>query len=177
VQEVNSQTAEPFFTLLTTVLGQVCSTDIESHVDFTVGLLPPSISERNGYSLSLLQSVVSALRTGSSVRQGGQPQLKSKTTKNEVTCIEVIVPDERNGTLIRKVVPVRETTTTNEVTKILSSKLGITNTADYVLVNIRGGEENICQDNNLIRDFIANSTQALAYRRIDAKIGWPKQIS
>lgn len=38
--------------------------------------------------------------------------------------------------------------------------------------------ERICQENDLIQQILENgSAQALAYRRVDAKIGWPLKIA
>jgi hypothetical protein len=80
--------------------------------------------------------------------------------------------------------------TSKEVAKLLSNKLGITNSSDYVLVTIRNGEgtiqstivvciillknhlyitERICQENDLIQQN-EESSPALAYKLIDSKI-------
>jgi hypothetical protein len=61
-----------------------------SHVDYMIGLLPHSLAEQNNYSLSLLQSAVAALKSK-----------KDRKGSLTLTSIRVIVPDERNGTLIR----------------------------------------------------------------------------
>jgi hypothetical protein len=39
-------------------------------------------------------------------------------------------------------VPIRETTTTKDVAKIVAAKVGIANPGDYVLVRIKNGEGN-----------------------------------
>lgn len=101
-----------FFAHLTCCLRAVCSGDVESHSDFVVGLLPPCISERNGYSLSLLQSAVSALKAsstsgnniGSVICEGGNattPGSEVPRPQQRLTSVKVLVPDERSGTLIR----------------------------------------------------------------------------
>lgn len=80
----------------------------------------------------MLQSTVSSLKVQA-----------DEGRKSSLTCIRVLIPNERNGTLLRKMVPIRNSTTNKEVAKIVSSKLGITNPADYVLVTIRNGEGEI----------------------------------
>lgn len=75
-------------------------------------------------------------------------------------------------------VPVRNSTTNKEVAKLVASKLGITNPSDYVLVTIKNGEESICPEMELVYNCVdPEGATALAYKRMDAKIGWPKKIS
>ena len=68
---------------LSAALSSVCTKDIKSHVDYTLTLLPHSALEANNYVLTLLQSVIEHLQS------------------NIVTSVKVVIPDERNGTLIR----------------------------------------------------------------------------
>jgi len=109
----------------------------------------------------------------------------------------------------RKMVPIRDTTTTKDVAKIVASKVGIANPGDYVLVRIKDGEgkpnhwkkdsqghptltltllrpitlissifpEKLCPDGELVSRFLEDNMTALAYKRMDAKIGWPLKIA
>jgi hypothetical protein len=88
---MENYSSESFLPLLSDMLGSVCSTDLPSHVDYMIGLLPVSLAEQNNYSLSLLQSAVSTLRTRNDARKGS----------TVVNSVRVLIPDERNGTLIR----------------------------------------------------------------------------
>lgn len=86
---MENYSSDSFLPLLTEMLGAKASTSLPSHVDYMIGLLPHSLAEQNNYSLSLLQSAVSGLKNSGS---------KDSST---LTSVRVIVPDERNGTLIR----------------------------------------------------------------------------
>jgi len=166
---MENYSTESFLPLLSDMLGSVCSSELPSHVDYMIGLLPVSLAEQNNYSLSLLQSAVSTLKTKNDARKGSV----------SLNSVRVLVPDERNGTLIRyenyfclhekirfiptcfidpknyyhnpnyllivsafhrKVVPVQKSTTNREVAKMVASKLGIVNPMDYILVTIKNGE-------------------------------------
>jgi len=74
-------------------------------------------------------------------------------------------------------VPVRNSTTNKDVAKLLASKLGIINPTDYALVTVKNGEETICPESELIYNCLDDNCGALAYKRIDAKIGWPQKMS
>ncbi|CAL8110516.1 unnamed protein product [Orchesella dallaii] len=167
VQDMENYSSDSFLPLLTEMLGATASISLPSHVEYMIGLLPHSLAEQNNYSLSLLQSAVSGVKCQNDGSQG----------TSTLTSVRVIVPDERNGTLIRKVVPVRESTTNKEVAKMVASKLGITNPGDYVLVKIKDGEEKLCIECDLVSESVGDTSAALAYKRIDAKIGWPQRMS
>ncbi|ODN02424.1 Protein sprint [Orchesella cincta] len=167
VQDMENYSSDSFLPLLTEMLGATASVSLPSHVEYMIGLLPHSLAEQNNYSLSLLQSAVSGVKCQNDGSHG----------TSTITSVRVIVPDERNGTLIRKVVPVRQSTTNKEVAKMVASKLGITNPGDYVLVKIKDGEEKLCVECDLVSESVGDTSAALAYKRIDAKIGWPQRMS
>ncbi|XP_035706244.1 protein sprint isoform X2 [Folsomia candida] len=165
VQELDNYSSDSFLPLLSQTMGNVCSANLPSHVDYMIGLLPTALAEQNNYSLSMLQSAVSSLKVNKSDARKGSLSL---------TSVRVLIPDERNGTLIRKMVPVRNSTTNKEVAKILASKLSITNPTDYVLVTIKNGEETICPESELVYNCVDGGSTALAYKRYGCQIGWPK---
>lgn len=88
---MENYSSDSFLPLLSEMLGNVCTTNLPSHVDYMIGLLPSSLAEQNNYSLSLLQSAISALRNKTDARKGSIA----------LTSVRVLIPDERNGTLIR----------------------------------------------------------------------------
>ncbi|CAG7727052.1 unnamed protein product [Allacma fusca] len=92
---------------------------------------------------------------------------------NVITSVRVVIPDERNGTLVRKIIPIQSSTTNKDVIRVLASKLGISNPNDYVLVSIKNGEESTCSENSQVE---LHEDQTLAFKRINAKIGWPAKI-
>jgi len=88
---MENYSSESFLPLLAEMLGYVCSSNLPAHVEYLIGLLPHSLADQNQYSISLLQSALSILRSKSDFHRGSQT----------LTSVKVIIPDERNGTLIR----------------------------------------------------------------------------
>lgn len=56
--------------------------------------------------------------------------------------LKVVVPDETNGSLLTKTLPVRPHMTTRDVCKIIAHKLRITNPQDYSLFKLIDGQGN-----------------------------------
>lgn len=54
--------------------------------------------------------------------------------------LKVVVPDETNGSLLTKTLPVRPHMTTRDVCKIIAHKLRITNPQDYSLFKLIDGQ-------------------------------------
>lgn len=119
--------------------------------------------------------------------------------------LKVVVPDETNGSLLTKTLPVRPHMTTRDVCKIIAHKLRITNPQDYSLFKLIDGQgrliiyivvtqycfnyfnyclflEFLLSETDCPQD-IKTSTSAsgnhclFAYKRIDAKIAWPHSPS
>lgn len=92
--------------------------------------------------------------------------------------MKVVVPDELHGSILTKTLPARPHMTTKEVCKIIAHKARITNPQDYALYRLVDGEETMLGDNECPQDFTSNGKHVmLAYKRIDAKIAWPRQQS
>lgn len=106
------------------------------------------------------------------------------------------MPDELHGSILTKTLPARPHMTTKEVCKIIAHKARITNPQDYALYRLIDGEgkelkiikctkltifffaETMLGDNECPQDFMNQGKHVmLAYKRIDAKIAWPKQQS
>lgn len=56
------------------------------------------------------------------------------------SALKIVVPDEMNGSIITKTLPVRPNMTTREVCKIIAHKVRITNPQDYGLYKLVDGE-------------------------------------
>lgn len=54
--------------------------------------------------------------------------------------LKIVVPDEMNGSIITKTLPVRPNMTTRDVCKIIAHKVRITNPQDYGLFKLVDGE-------------------------------------
>lgn len=65
--------------------------------------------------------------------------------------LRVIIPDEYNGSLQTRTLPVRPHTTTKEVCRIIAHKARITNPQDYALFQLVDGEGNYPLFHALIR--------------------------
>lgn len=110
--------------------------------------------------------------------------------------LKVVVPDELHGSILTKTLPARPHMTTKEVCKIIAHKAKITNPQDFALYRLVDGEgkvifskleywfyvvcnlETMLADNECPQDFMNEGRHVmLAYKRIDAKIAWPKQQS
>lgn len=116
--------------------------------------------------------------------------------------LKIIVPDELHGSILTKTLPVKPNMTTKDVCKIIAHKIRITNPQDYGLFRLVDGEGNssFCCTLNFeefkakilvfILETLLNDLECpqdvksqliesgkhctLAYKRIDAKIGWPR---
>lgn len=68
--------------------------------------------------------------------------------------LRVIIPDEYNGSLQTRTLPVRPHTTTKEVCRIIAHKARITNPQDYALFQLVDGEGNNPLFYELIRSLV-----------------------
>jgi Ras and Rab interactor 2/3 len=111
--------------------------------------------------------------------------------------LRVIIPDELNGSLQTRTLPVRPHTTTKEVCRIIAHKARITNPQDFGLFKLIDGEGKrrlCCRKFSFLNANLFCSLETalldsecpqdariaargkhciLAYKRIDAKIAWP----
>lgn len=74
--------------------------------------------------------------------------------------LKVVVPDETNGSLLTKTLPVRPHMTTRDVCKIIAHKLRITNPQDYSLFKLIDGQGN---NNVIIINFIVITINKLYF--------------
>ncbi|XP_049841852.1 protein sprint isoform X2 [Schistocerca gregaria] len=175
-------TADDFLPLLVWVLVQAGMVAAEIEADLMWGLLQPSLlSGEAGYYLTALSSAVHVLKSfrRSPPSAAGCPQSGIAPEVELQSVLKVVVPDEVHGSIITKTLPVRPHMTTREVCKIIAHKVRITNPQDYGLFKLVDGEETLLADSECPQDVRGNVTSAgkhcmFAYKRIDAKIAWPR---
>ncbi|VVC35873.1 Hypothetical protein CINCED_3A000453 [Cinara cedri] len=186
--------ADDFLPLLVWVLVQCNVLTAELEAEYMWGLLHPSlIPGEGGYYLTALCGAVHVLKSyKSSMEAGTANGVKTSSSDNTTlsydplnelkSVLKVVVPDETNGSLLTKTLPVRPHMTTRDVCKIIAHKLRITNPQDYSLFKLIDGQEFLLSETDCPQD-IKSSTSAsgshclFAYKRIDAKIAWPHSPS
>ncbi|XP_050547742.1 protein sprint isoform X3 [Daktulosphaira vitifoliae] len=196
IQNRNADTilgADDFLPLLVWVLVQCNVLTAELEAEYMWGLLHPSlIPGEGGYYLTALCGAVHVLKSyKSSMEAGTTNGIKTSGSDNTIiydplselkSVLKVVVPDETNGSLLTKTLPVRPHMTTRDVCKIIAHKLRITNPQDYSLFKLVNGQEFLLSETDCPQDIksmnTASGTHCLfAYKRIDAKIAWPHSPS
>ncbi|KAF5308871.1 hypothetical protein FQR65_LT00571 [Abscondita terminalis] len=166
--------ADDFLPLFVWVLVKTNFVAAEIEAEYMWGLLHPSLlSGEGGYYLTTLSSAVHVLKN---FKESNEENNKSHLKPDSV--LKVVVPDELHGSILTKTLPARPHMTTKEVCKIIAHKARITNPQDYALYRLMEGEETMLADNECPQDFMNGGKHVmLAYKRIEAKIAWPKQQS
>ncbi|XP_023158949.1 protein sprint isoform X2 [Ceratitis capitata] len=172
--------ADDFLPVLVYVVAKCGFVGAEIEAEFMWGLLQPTLlSGEAGYYLTALCSAVHVLKSFmSSESENGTGSLdwRSSSLPACSSVLRVIIPDECNGSLQTRTLPVRPHTTTREVCRIIAHKARITNPQDYALFKLVDGEETLLNDVECPQDvrFASKGKHCmLAYKRIDAKIAWP----
>ncbi|XP_020284481.1 protein sprint isoform X3 [Pseudomyrmex gracilis] len=154
------------------VRGKVVDAEIEA--EYMWGLLHPSLlSGEGGYYLTTLSSAVHVLKTFKS-SQSTLSSLNGCGTPDCSPVLRILVPDELHGSLNTRTLPVRPNMNTREICRILAHKIRCTNPQDYGLFKLVQGEETLLGDHECPQEL---SHCLFAYKRIDAKIAWPKTSS
>ncbi|XP_036339561.1 protein sprint isoform X2 [Rhagoletis pomonella] len=172
--------ADDFLPVLVYVVAKCGFVGAEIEAEFMWGLLQPTLlSGEAGYYLTALCSAVHVLKSFmASENENGTGSLdwRSSSLPACSSVLRVIIPDECNGSLQTRTLPVRPHTTTREVCRIIAHKARITNPQDYALFKLVDGEETLLNDVECPQDVRFSSKGKhcmLAYKRIDAKIAWP----
>ncbi|XP_035897886.1 protein sprint isoform X2 [Anopheles stephensi] len=172
--------ADDFLPVLVMVVAHCGFIGAEIEAEYMWGLLQPSLlSGEAGYYLTALCSAVHVLKNFSlSEQEGGTSTLDwdSSTMPNCSSVLRVIIPDEYNGSIQTRTLPIRPHTTTKEVCRIIAHKARITNAQDYGLFKLIDGEETLLHDTECPQDVRMTAKGKhfmIAYKRIDAKIAWP----
>ncbi|XP_065366332.1 protein sprint isoform X2 [Calliphora vicina] len=172
--------ADDFLPILVYVVAKCGFVGAEIEAEFMWGLLQPTLlNGEPGYYLTALCSAVHVLKSFmASENESGSGSLdwRSSSLPACSSVLRVIIPDECNGSLQTRTLPVRPHTTTREVCRIIAHKARITNPQDYALFKLVDGEETLLNEIECPQD-IRLATKGkhcmLAYKRIDAKIAWP----
>uniref|UniRef100_A0A1I8Q804 Protein sprint n=1 Tax=Stomoxys calcitrans TaxID=35570 RepID=A0A1I8Q804_STOCA len=172
--------ADDFLPILVYVVAKCGFVGAEIEAEFMWGLLQPTLlNGEPGYYLTALCSAVHVLKSFmASENESGTGSLdwRSSSLPACSSVLRVIIPDECNGSLQTRTLPVRPHTTTREVCRIIAHKARITNPQDYALFKLVDGEETPLNDNECPQDIrlaAKGKHCMLAYKRIDAKIAWP----
>ncbi|XP_046487963.1 protein sprint isoform X2 [Neodiprion pinetum] len=166
--------ADDLLPLLVWVLvrGRVWGAEVEA--EYMWGLLHPSLlTGEGGYYLTTLSSAVHVLKTFKS-SQGTMSTLNGSGTPDCSSVLRILIPDELHGSLNTRTLPVRPNNNTREICRILAHKIRCTNPQDYGLFKLVQGEETLLGDHECPQEL---SHCVFAYKRIDAKIAWPKTSS
>ncbi|KYN06439.1 Protein sprint [Cyphomyrmex costatus] len=154
------------------IRGKVVDAEVEA--EYMWGLLHASLlSGEGGYYLTTLSSAVHVLKTFKS-NQSTMSTLNGCGTPDCSSVLRILVPDELHGSLNTRTLPVRPNMNTREVCRILAHKIRCTNPQDYGLFKLVQGEETLLGDHECPQEL---SHCLFAYKRIDAKIAWPKTSS
>ncbi|KAJ9575552.1 hypothetical protein L9F63_007593, partial [Diploptera punctata] len=180
--------ADDFLPLFVWVLVQSGMVAAEIEADYMWGLLHPSLlSGEGGYYLTTLSSAVHVLKNfracseeqSRTLGPGASLDLRVASLSEFRSVLKIVVPDEMHGSIITKTLPVRPNMTTRDVCKIIAHKVRITNPQDYGLFKLVDGEETLLADGECPQDIKGTVAKAgkhcmFAYKRIDAKIAWPR---
>ncbi|XP_015436399.1 PREDICTED: protein sprint [Dufourea novaeangliae] len=166
--------ADDLLPLLVWVLVRGKVVDAEVEAEYMWGLLHPSLlTGEGGYYLPTLSSAVHVLKTFKS-SQGTMSTLNGCGTPDCSSVLRILVPDELHGSLNTRTLPVRPNMNTREICRILAHKIRCTNPQDYGLFKLVQGEETLLGDHECPQEL---SHCLFAYKRIDAKIAWPRTSS
>ncbi|XP_033327914.2 src homology 2 domain-containing protein sprint isoform X2 [Megalopta genalis] len=166
--------ADDLLPLLVWVLVRGKVVDAEVEAEYMWGLLHPSLlTGEGGYYLTTLSSAVHVLKTFKS-SQGTMSTLNGSGTPDCSSVLRILVPDELHGSLNTRTLPVRPNMNTREICRILAHKIRCTNPQDYGLFKLVQGEETLLGDHECPQEL---SHCLFAYKRIDAKIAWPRTSS
>ncbi|XP_058803709.1 protein sprint, partial [Phymastichus coffea] len=164
--------ADDLLPLLVWVLVRGKVIDAEIEAEYMWGLLHPSLlTGEGGYYLTTLSSAVHVLKTFKSSQGTMSTITQGCGTPDCSSVLRVLVPDELNGSLNTRTLPVRPNMNTRELCRILAHKIRCTNPQDYGLFKLVQGEETLLGDHDCPQEM---SHCLFAYKRIDAKIAWPK---
>ncbi|XP_037918513.1 protein sprint isoform X4 [Hermetia illucens] len=175
--------ADDFLPILVYVVAKCGFVGAEIEAEYMWGLLQPALlNGEAGYYLTALCSAVHVLKSfiGSDNEGTGSLDWRSSSLPACSSVLRVIIPDECNGSLQTRTLPVRPHTTTRDVCRIIAHKARITNPQDYGLFKLVDGEETLLVENECPQDarIAARGKHCmLAYKRLDAKIAWPTATS
>lgn len=163
---------------------------VEVESEYMWGLLHPALlSGEGGYYLTILSSTIHFLKNikecfmeDGDISEIGEKQERSSLSSPRLASLDgtihVIIPDETNGSIVNKSLPLKPSMTVREVSKIIAHKLKITNPEDFCLYSLVDGNENLLTDSLRPGKVKADSkiqgkTCTFVYKRQDSNIAWP----
>lgn len=172
--------AEELLPPLAYTLAQCGMIAAEVEAEYMWGLLPPSVLASEGcYYVTTLSSTVQFLKNLPRNKSGpGKLQQMTMHVGEYHGVMRVLIPDELNGNIATRTIPVRPTMTTKDVCRMIAHKFHIPNPQDHSLYKLVNGEEVSLGD--VERPYVVkmemsrnNVDCSFAYKRTDAKIAWP----
>ncbi|MPC16629.1 Protein sprint [Portunus trituberculatus] len=176
--------ADDLVPMIMWVLCQSGMVSAEVEADYMWGLLLPSASSGEAsYYLEAFHSAIHALKNLAPSPEPS-PGNSLDSVKPDVSVVsdqgimKIVIPDEKNGSIVTRTLPIRPATTTREVCKMMAHKLKVTNPQDYGLYKLVDGLESLLADNEcphkVKSDLSASGFHCtFAFKRMDAKIAWP----
>ncbi|XP_042221535.1 protein sprint-like isoform X2 [Homarus americanus] len=176
--------ADDLVPMIMWVLSQSGMVSAEVEADYMWGLLLPSASSgETSYYLEAFHSAIHALKNLSPSPESS-PGNSLDSVRQDVSMVsdqgimKIVIPDEKNGSIVTRTLPIRPATTTREVCKMMAHKMKVTNPQDYGLYKLVDGLETLLSDNECPHKVKSDLTThgfhcTFAFKRIDAKIAWP----
>ncbi|CAL4150033.1 unnamed protein product [Meganyctiphanes norvegica] len=176
--------ADDLVPMIMWVLSQAGLVSAEVEADYMWGMLLPSASQGEAsYYLTAFHSAIHGMQNLSPSPESS-PGNSLDSVKQEVSVVseqgvmKIVIPDEKNGSIITRTLPIRPGTTTREVWKMMAHKMKVTNPQDYGLYKLVDGHESLLADNECPHKVKSDLTShgfhcTFAFKRMDAKIAWP----
>ncbi|XP_063591203.1 protein sprint-like isoform X1 [Penaeus indicus] len=181
--------ADDLVPMIKWVLSQSGLVSAEVEAEYMTLLLPNASSGEASYYLQAFHSAIHALKNFTpspesspgnsldSVKQVDYAHQDLSVVSDEGV-MKIVIPDEKNGSIVTRTLPIRPGTTTREVCKMMAHKLRVTNPQDYGLYKLVDGLESLLADNECPHKVKSDLTThgfhcTFAFKRIDAKIAWP----
>ncbi|KAF2351197.1 VPS9 domain [Trinorchestia longiramus] len=180
--------ADDLVPMIMWVLSHTGFFSAEIEADYMSGLLLTSASCGEAkYYLTAFHSAIHSLKhlapSPDSTPGNSLDSVKQDSSViSEPGTLKIVVPDEKNGSIVTRTLPVRPTTTTREVCKMMAHKMRVTNPQDYGLYKLVDGYGEYCESvlsdhecPQSVRNELSHSGQhcIIAFKRTDAKIAWP----
>ncbi|BFZ11807.1 hypothetical protein BsWGS_14845 [Bradybaena similaris] len=183
-QRTSSLGADEFLPMLIHVIVHCGLASAEIEADFMWGLLHPSLlAGEGGYCLTTLSSAVLILKNFEDTHKLSPAQMESRlaTMSDMQGYLKIAIPDELNGTITWRTLPVRPSITTRDVCAMVAHKLKVTNPHDYGLFMLFDGlerqlAETDCPQMMKCDNLAMGKSCCFAFKRIDATIAWPKHM-
>ncbi|XP_076030151.1 src homology 2 domain-containing protein sprint isoform X2 [Oratosquilla oratoria] len=155
----------------------------EVEAEYMWGLLLTSFSSGEAsYYLTAFSSAINAVKnlTPSPESSPGNSldSVKDVSMVPDHGVMKIVIPDEKNGSIVTRTLPIRPGTTTREVCKMMAHKMRVTNPQDYGLYKLVDGRESLLGDlecpHKVKWDLTSHGFHCtFAFKRTDAKIAWP----